>query len=316
MDQKQLQECHERIKPFIHNTPVLTSRLIDQMVGASVFFKCENFQRMGAFKMRGAANAIMQLPKALQQKGVVTHSSGNFAQALSLAAQSLGVKAFIVMPKNAPQVKKNAVKGYGGIVVECESTLKAREKEAQKIEEEQGATFIHPSNDDAVILGQGTACKELLEEHSERDYVFAPVGGGGLIAGTALAAHYFGNSCKVIGGEPLEADDAYRSLKSGTIETNISTNTVADGLRTHLGDINFPIVQRYVDHITRVTEDEIVAAMQILWERLKIVCEPSSAVAFAATLKEKELLKGKKIGIIISGGNVDVNRLPFSGMNS
>lgn len=316
MDQKQLQECHERIKPFIHNTPVLTSRLIDQMVGASVFFKCENFQRMGAFKMRGAANAIMQLPKALQQKGVVTHSSGNFAQALSLAAQSLGVKAFIVMPKNAPQVKKNAVKGYGGIVVECESTLEAREKEAQKIEEEQGATFIHPSNDDTVILGQGTACKELLEEHSELDYVFTPVGGGGLIAGTALAAHYFGNSCKVIGGEPLEADDAYRSLKSGTIETNISTNTVADGLRTHLGDINFPIVQRYVDHITRVTEDEIVAAMQILWERLKIVCEPSSAVAFAATLKEKELLKGKKIGIIISGGNVDVNRLPFSNMDS
>ncbi|KAB7529118.1 pyridoxal-phosphate dependent enzyme [Flagellimonas olearia] len=316
MDQKQLQECHERIKPFIHNTPVLTSRLIDQMVGASVFFKCENFQRMGAFKMRGAANAIMQLPKALQQKGVVTHSSGNFAQALSLAAQSLGVKAFIVIPKNAPQVKKNAVKGYGGIVIECESTLEAREKEAKKIEEEQGATFIHPSNDDAVILGQGTACMELLEEHSGLDCVFAPVGGGGLIAGTALAAHYFGNSCKVIGGEPLAADDAYRSLKSGVIETNITANTVADGLRTHLGDRNFPIIQRYVDHITRVTEDEIIAAMQILWERLKIVCEPSSAVAFAATLKEKELLEGKKIGIIISGGNVDVNRLPFSSLDS
>lgn len=316
MDQKQLQECHKRIKPFIHNTPVLTSRLIDQMVRASVFFKCENFQRMGAFKMRGAANAIMQLPKALQQKGVVTHSSGNFAQALSLAAQSLGVKAFIVMPKNAPQVKKNAVKGYGGIVIECESTLEAREKEAKKIEEQQGATFIHPSNDDTVILGQGTACMELLEKHSDLDYVFSPVGGGGLIAGTALAAHYFGNSCKVIGGEPLAADDAYRSLKSGIIETNITANTVADGLRTHLGDRNFPIIQRYVDHITRVTEDEIVAAMQILWERLKIVCEPSSAVAFAATLKEKELLEGKKIGIIISGGNVDVNRLPFSSMNS
>lgn len=316
MDQKQLQECHERIKPFIHNTPVLTSRLIDQMVGASVFFKCENFQRMGAFKMRGAANAIMQLPKALQQKGVVTHSSGNFAQALSLAAQSLGVKAFIVMPTNASQVKKNAVKGYGGIVIECESTLEAREKEAKKIEEEQGATFIHPSNDDAVILGQGTACMELLEKHSDLDYVFSPVGGGGLIAGTALAVHYFGNSCKVIGGEPLAADDAYRSLKSGVIETNITANTVADGLRTHLGDRNFPIIQRYVDHITRVTEDEIIAAMQILWERLKIVCEPSSAVAFAATLKEKELLEGKKIGIIISGGNVDVNRLPFSSLDS
>ncbi|THV58806.1 threonine/serine dehydratase [Flagellimonas alvinocaridis] len=311
MDKHQLIECHERIKPYIHNTPVLTSHLIDQMVGASVFFKCENFQKMGAFKMRGAANAIMQLPKALQQKGVVTHSSGNFAQALSLAAQGLGVKAFIVMPKNAPQVKKNAVKGYGGIVIECDPTLEARERQARMIEEEHGATFIHPSNDDNVILGQGTACKELLEVYPNLDYVVAPVGGGGLIAGTALAAHYFGNPCQVIGGEPLEVDDAYRSLQSGTIETNSTTNTIADGLKTHLGDRNFPIIQNYVSQIIRVTEDEIIEAMRMIWERLKIVCEPSSAVALAAIFSKKLQFKGKKIGVIVSGGNVDVNNLPF-----
>lgn len=311
MDKRQLIECHERIKPYIHNTPVLTSRLIDQMVGASVFFKCENFQKMGAFKMRGAANAIMQLPKALQQKGVVTHSSGNFAQALSLAAQGLGVKAFIVMPKNAPQVKKNAVKGYGGIVIECDPTLEARERQARMIEEEHGATFIHPSNDDNVILGQGTACKELLEVYPNLDYVVAPVGGGGLIAGTALAAHYFGNSCQVIGGEPLEVDDAYQSLQSGTIKTNSTTNTIADGLKTHLGDRNFPIIQSYVSQIIRVTEDEIIEAMRMIWERLKIVCEPSSAVALAAIFSKKLQFKGKKIGVIVSGGNVDVNNLPF-----
>lgn len=311
MDKRQLIECHERIKPYIHNTPVLTSHLIDQMVGASIFFKCENFQKMGAFKMRGAANAIMQLPKALQQRGVVTHSSGNFAQALSLAAQGLGVKAFIVMPKNAPQVKKNAVKGYGGIVIECDPTLQARERQAKMIEEEHGATFIHPSNDDNVILGQGTACKELLEAYPNLDYVVAPVGGGGLIAGTALAAHYFGNSCQVIGGEPLEVDDAYRSLQSGAIETNSTTNTIADGLKTHLGDRNFPIIQSYVSQIIRVTEDEIIEAMRIMWERLKIVCEPSSAVALAAIFSEKQQFKGKKIGVIVSGGNVDVNNLPF-----
>lgn len=266
---------------------------------------------MGAFKMRGAANAIMQLPKALQQRGVVTHSSGNFAQALSLAAQGLGVKAFIVMPKNAPQVKKNAVKGYGGIVVECDPTLEARERQAKMIEDEHGATFIHPSNDDNVILGQGTACKELLEVYPNLDYVVAPVGGGGLIAGTALAAHYFGNSCQVIGGEPLEVDDAYRSLQSGTIETNSTTNTIADGLKTHLGDRNFPIIQNYVSQIIRVTEDEIIEAMRMIWERLKIVCEPSSAVALAAIFSKKLQFKGKKIGVIVSGGNVDVNNLPF-----
>lgn len=311
MDKQQLIDCHERIKPFIHNTPVLTSRLIDEMAGAQLFFKCENFQRMGAFKMRGAANAIMQLTDEQKRNGVVTHSSGNFAQALSLAAQSLGVKTHIVMPRNAPQVKKDAVRGYGGLVVECEPSLAAREKESKQIEEKYGATFIHPSNDDDVILGQGTACKELLELHPDIDYVITPVGGGGLIAGTALAVVYFGNGCKTIGGEPFEVDDAYRSLLSGTIEGNTTVNTTADGLKTQLGDRNFPIIQKHVERIIRVTEDEIVSAMRLIWERLKIICEPSSAVALAAILREKETFKNQKIGVVVSGGNVDLDHLPF-----
>jgi len=311
MDKLQLIECHDRIKPFVHNTPVLTSRLIDAMVGASLFFKCENFQKMGAFKMRGAANAIMQLSEKQRQNGVVTHSSGNFAQALSLAAQSLGVAAYIVMPSNAPQVKKDAVKEYGGNIIECEPTLAARENTTKQIEIEKGAVFIHPSNDDAVILGQGTACKELLELYPDLDYVFAPVGGGGLIAGTALAVEYFGDNCNVIGGEPFEVDDAYRSLQSGIIETNQTTNTIADGLRTQLGDRNFPIIKQNVQRIIRVKEDEIITAMRIIWERLKIICEPSCAVAFAAILSKKEQFVGKKIGVILSGGNVDLNNLPF-----
>jgi len=311
MDKQQLIDCHERIKPFIHNTPVLTSRLLNEISDANLYFKCENFQRMGAFKMRGAANAIMQLTHEQKKNGVVTHSSGNFAQALSLSAKSLGVKAYIVMPSSAPQVKKEAVKGYGGILVECEPNLAARELASDQIVQQHGATFIHPSNDDHVILGQGTACKELLELQPDLDYVVAPVGGGGLIAGTALSAHYFGNHCKTIGGEPYEVDDAYRSLQSGKIETNSSTNTIADGLKTQLGDRNFPIIQKHVQEIVRVTEEEIIAAMRLIWERLKIVCEPSSAVAFAAVIKRKEKLRDKKVGIIISGGNVDISHLPF-----
>ena len=311
MDKQQLIDCHERIKLFIHNTPVLTSRLLNEISDANLYFKCENFQRMGAFKMRGAANAIMQLTHEQKKNGVVTHSSGNFAQALSLSAKSLEVKAYIVMPSSAPQVKKEAVKGYGGILVECEPNLAARELASDQITQQHGATFIHPSNDDHVILGQGTACKELLELQPDLDYVVAPVGGGGLIAGTALSAHYFGNHCKTIGGEPFEVDDAYRSLHSGKIETNSSTNTIADGLKTQLGDRNFPIIQKHVQEIVRVTEEEIIAAMRLIWERLKIVCEPSSAVAFAAVIKRKEKLRDKKVGIIISGGNVDISHLPF-----
>ncbi|WP_314060795.1 pyridoxal-phosphate dependent enzyme [Empedobacter brevis] len=311
MYKKIMIETQKRIKPFIHNTPILTSTLLNEMVGANLFFKCENFQKMGAFKMRGATNAVMLLSEEQKQKGVVTHSSGNFAQALALAAKSQGIDAFIVMPDSAPQVKKEAVKAYNGKIIECKSTLAAREKAAKEIQEQKGATFIHPSNDLHVIFGQGTAAKELLETQPDLDYIFAPVGGGGLIAGTAIAAEHFGTNCKVIGGEPFEADDAFRSLLSGQIESNVTTNTIADGLKTTLGDINFPIIQKGVEKIIRVTEEEIIAAMKLIWERLKIICESSSAIAFAALIKEKERYKNTNIGIIISGGNVNLDTLPF-----
>lgn len=282
------------------------------MAKADVYFKCENFQKGGAYKIRGATNAVLQLTDAQKDGGVVTHSSGNFAQALSLAARNVGTEAFIVMPSTAPQVKKDAVAEYGGKIIECKPTLAAREAAAQKIERETGATFIHPSNDERVILGQGTACMELLEECPDLEMVIVPVGGGGLIAGTGLAAHFFGKDCRVIGAEPFEVDDAYRSLKSGKIETNASANTIADGLKTQLGDKSFPLMQRYVDRIVRVTETEIVHAMKLIWERMKIVVEPSSAVALAALLSDTNEFVGKKVGIVISGGNVDVTKLPFS----
>jgi threonine dehydratase len=311
MNKEVLVQVHKRVKPYIHRTPVLTSELINEMVQANVFFKCENFQKMGAFKMRGATNAILSLTNEERSKGVVTHSSGNFAQALSLAAKKIGVKAYIVMPKNAPQVKKNAVKTYEGIIIECDSNPVAREEMAANVQQETNATFIHPSNDDEVIYGQGTAAMELFEDYPDLDYVFSPVGGGGLIAGTALAAAYFSKHCKVIGGEPKNADDAYRSLLSGKIEFNEQANTIADGLRTNLGDRNFPIIKKHVEKIVRVEEEDIVVAMKLIWERMKIIIEPSSAVAFAALLKNKSNYKNKNIGIIISGGNVDVENLPF-----
>lgn len=289
----------------------MTSQLINNACNAKVFFKCENFQKMGAFKMRGAVNAILNLTEKQKRKGVVTHSSGNFAQALSLAAKQIGVKAYIVMPKNAPQVKKNAVRTYEGVIIECDSNIQAREDEAHRIEIQKGATFIHPSNDDNVIYGQGTAAIELLEDYPDLDYIFVPVGGGGLLAGTLLATKYFSKNCKVIAGEPKEADDAYRSLMSGDIEINDTSNTIADGLRTHLGDRNFSIIKKHVEKIIRVEEDEIINAMKLIWERMKIIIEPSSAVAFAALLKHKKLLKNKNIGVIISGGNVDLSQLPF-----
>lgn len=311
MQKSDLLNCHKRIAPYIHRTPVLTSRILNKLSGADLYFKCENFQRIGAFKMRGAANAILQLSEEQRSIGVVTHSSGNFAQALSLAAQSLGVKAYIVMPSNASLVKKEAVKGYGGEIIECESTLAARESAAKYIEESKGATFIHPSDNMEVIIGQATACIELLEEHPDLDCVFAPVGGGGLIAGTALAAHFFSEKCKTFGGEPMVADDAYRSFISGKIENNKTADTIADGLKSYLGDINFPIIRKHVEGIIRVSEDEIIEAMKLIWERMKIIVEPSSAVAFAALLKEKEKFRDKKVGIILSGGNVDLAELPF-----
>ncbi len=301
----------ERIAPYVHNTPILTSKTIDKMAGAQLFFKCENFQKMGAFKMRGATNAILQLSDDQKRKGVVTHSSGNFAQALSLAAQSLGIKAYIVMPSDAPQVKKDAVKGYGGNITECEPNLASRESTAQQIQKEKGATFVHPFNDFNVVLGNASAGKELLEKHPDLDVIIVPVGGGGLVSGTALSALSFAPNCAVIGAEPFEVDDAYRSLEAGEIVHNTTINTVADGLKTSLGDITFNIIKNHVHEIIRVTEEEIIEAMQLIWERMKIIVEPSCATVLAAVLKSKPQFANKKVGLIISGGNVDLKKLPF-----
>ena len=304
-------DCHNRIKPFIHNTPVLTSNYVNEITGAEVYFKCENFQKMGAFKMRGAANAILRLTDEQKNNGVVTHSSGNHAQAISLAAKKIGIKAYIVMPSNAPKIKKDAVKGYGGELIECEPNLESREAAAKDLVDSKRATFIHPSNNLDVIIGQGTASKELIEQYGSFDHILVPIGGGGLIAGSALSAKYFGDNCSVIGTEPFEVDDAYRSLISGKIETNITTNTIADGLRTQLGDKNFPIILNEVKEIIRITEDEIIDSMKLIWQRLKIICEPSCSLPLAGVLKNKDVFKGKKIGIVITGGNIDLNNLPY-----
>jgi threonine dehydratase len=300
-----------RVKPYVHNTPVMTSTTVNERTGAQVFFKCENFQRMGAFKMRGATNAILQLPKADRSKGVITHSSGNFAQALALAARTLDVKAYIIMPGNAPKVKVDAVRGYGAEVIECAPTLEAREKTCREIEEKTRATFIHPSNDMNVIIGQGTAAYELIREVKDLDILLAPVGGGGLIAGTAMVQHYLLPESQTIGSEPFGADDAFLSLKIGKIQPSVNPITIADGLKTQLGDQNFPIIRKYVSNIIRVEESEIIAAMRYIWERMKIVIEPSSAVAVAALFRKRERFLKKKVGVILSGGNVDLSDLPF-----
>lgn len=311
MQTREIVATHQRIKKYIHNTPILTSSAIDEIAGTNLFFKCENFQKTGSFKIRGAFNALLQLKEKQRVENVVTNSSGNFGQALSYAASMLNINAYIVMPSTASQVKKDAVIGYGATIIESEPTLEAREATTRDVINQKSAIYIHPSNDYNVILGQGTVSKELLENVPDLHCIVSPVGGGGLIAGNALAACYFGTNCEVIGAEPHEADDAYRSLKSGKIERNITTNTIADGLRTQLGDINFPIIQQHVKKIIRVEEHEIVAAMRLIWERMKIIVEPSSAVTLAAILKEKEVFEHKKVGVILSGGNVDLKKLPF-----
>jgi threonine dehydratase len=308
---KDVQSAVKRVSPYVHNTPVLTSTTIDRMLQATVYFKCENFQRMGAFKIRGATNAILQLPKEERAKGVITHSSGNFAAALALAASQLDTKAVIVMPSNAPRVKKAAVAGYGAQIVECEPTLKSRESTMLAMQKKTGTTFIHPSNDLDVILGHATAVMELSKKVDHLDVVIAPVGGGGLLAGTALAVNYLSYYIETIGAEPFGADDAYLSLKTGKIQPSINPKTIADGLKTQLGDKNFPIIHKFVSKIIRVEESEIIEAMKIIWERMKIVIEPSSAVAVAALFRNKGEFRNRNIGVILSGGNVDLSNLPF-----
>jgi threonine dehydratase len=306
-----IREAHERIGPFIHRTPVLSSTSLDGMAGANLFFKCENFQKIGAFKIRGGMNAVLSLPAEALRQGVATHSSGNHAQAIAYAAREVGTRAYIVMPRNAPEIKKKAVAGYGAEIILCEPTLQSREDTLREVVARTGAAFVHPFDDYRVIAGQATCAVELIEDVPGLEVVMAPVGGGGLLSGTALAVHYLSPGTRVIAGEPAGADDAYRSLRAGAIQTNATTQTIADGLLTSLGDKTFPLIRQYVKDIITVTDEEIVAAMRLIWERMKIIIEPSCAVPLAALLKEKDRFAGKKVGIILSGGNVDLGKLPF-----
>lgn len=305
--QHDIEQAHERIKPYVHRTPVLTSESINEIAGCSIYFKCENLQKVGAFKARGAMNAALQIPAAQRAKGIATHSSGNHAQAIARAGKILGIPTYIVMPNNAPQIKKVGVKGYSGQIFECEPNLKSRETTLAEVIAKTGATEIHPFNNYHVMAGQATATKELFEEVSDLDFLIAPVGGGGLMSGTLLAAKYLSPKTKVIAGEPEGADDAYRSMQSGKIEQSQS-NTIADGLLTTLGDKTFPIIKENVDRVITVSDVEITSAMRLIWERMKIIIEPSAAVSIAALLKDKSTFEGKRVGIIISGGNVDLEK--------
>ena len=297
-----------RIAPYIHNTPIMTCKSINALYGLDLYFKCENFQKIGAFKIRGGMNASLQLTKEQLEKGVATHSSGNHAQALAFAAKMLGIKAYIVMPESSPQVKVNAVRGYGAEVTICASNQAARESTLQSIVDQTGATFIHPYDNDEVITGQATCVKEIIEAMPDVDIVVTPVGGGGLLSGTCLGAHYFKPGLKVYAGEPEGAADAVLSLKSGKVEKAPFVNTIADGLLTTLSERTLEIIQAHVSDILLVSEDEIKAALRLVYERMKIIIEPSCAVPLAAVLKNADLFKGKKVGIILTGGNVDLSK--------
>ena len=306
-----VERAHEIVQKYAHRTPVLSSVSINQIVGAELFFKCENLQKVGAFKFRGACNAVFSLSEEDAQKGVATHSSGNHAAALALAGRMRGIAAHIVMPENSPEIKKKAVAGYGAKITFCKPTLQARESTLAQVIEETGATEIHPYNNFHVIAGQGTAAKELIEDQSEFDVLMAPVGGGGLLSGTAISTKHLLPDCKVIAAEPAGADDAYRSFHSKHWVPSENPQTIADGLLTSLGERNFAIILDKVDDIVTVSEEGIVEAMRMIWERMKIIIEPSSAVPLAAILEKKVDVQGKKVGIILSGGNLDLGKLPF-----
>jgi threonine dehydratase len=306
-----IRAAHDRIAPHIHRTPVLTSQLLDQIAGARLFFKCENFQKTGSFKIRGATNAVLSLSDDEARRGVVTHSSGNHAAALARAAQLRGIPAWIVMPSNAPAVKRAAVEAYGGKITSCEPTLAARESTAQDLIQKTGAQMIHPYDNRNVIAGQGTAALELLEDVGDLDFILAPVSGGGLLSGTAISAKSMKAKIIVMGCEPQNADDAFRSLASGNLEPAAKSETMADGLRATLCHRTFSILREYVDQIVTVTEDEIAGAMRTIWERMKTVVEPSAAVAAAPALLRKIPAQDRRVGIILSGGNADLGQLPF-----
>lgn len=306
-----IRQAATRISGRVHRTPVLTCAAVDRLAGASLFFKCENFQKVGAFKMRGATNAVLSLNDGEAARGVATHSSGNHAQALALAARLRGIPAFIVMPSNAPAVKRAAVEGYGAEIIICEPTLQAREKTLAAVVKRTGAIFVHPYDNEYIIAGQGTAAVELLEEVPALDVVMAPVGGGGLLSGTALAVKAMAPDARVIAAEPAGADDAARSLAAGRIIPSVDPDTVADGLLTSLGELNFPIIQEHVSAIWTVDDSDIIAAMRLIWERMKIIIEPSAAVCPAAVLARPDEVAELRIGVILSGGNVELDRLPW-----
>lgn len=310
-DFNDIKRAADRIYPFAKRTPVLRSSWFNRQCGADLYFKCENFQKVGAFKFRGACNAVQSLPESEGNKGIVTHSSGNHAQAVALAASLRGFPATIVMPENAPKVKVNAVREYGAKIVFCESTTEAREQTAKNIIGKTGAHFIHPYDHPDVIAGQGTCAKELMEEIPDLDFVIAPVGGGGLISGTAISTKSINPGTKVIAAEPELADDAFRSFKEGSIQPVLRTDTVADGLRTSLGKLPFQILMNHVDDIVTVAEKSIIRDMRRVWERMNIIIEPSCAVPVSAIMDGKIDVSGKKAGIILTGGNVDLNRLPW-----
>lgn len=307
----QIRTAHRRIAPFVHRTPVMTSSRIDQLAGASLVFKCENFQRGGAFKARGAFNAVLSLDEADAAAGVVTHSSGNHAAALALAARTRGIVAHIVMPSNSSEAKKAAVAAYGAQITYCEPTLAAREETAAAIARRTGAVMVHPYDDDAVIAGQATAAVELIEQAPGLEIVACPVGGGGLVSGTALATRWLQPGARVVAGEPAGADDAWRSLQAGAVTPAERIDTIADGLRATIAPRTFAVIREHVDQIVTVSDEAIVGAMRLIWMAMKIVVEPSSAVPLAALLQARETIAGRRVGVILTGGNVDLDALPW-----
>ncbi|KAA5607154.1 pyridoxal-phosphate dependent enzyme [Roseospira marina] len=304
--------AHARIQPYIHRTPILTCATLDRMSGAELLFKCENFQKGGAFKARGATNAVFSLDDATAAKGVATHSSGNHGTALAYAAGRRGIPCEVVMPRTSPQAKKDAVRGYGATVIECEPSTSSREAVFAEVVARSGADFVHPFNDARVIAGQATCAKELFEDAGPLDAVIAPIGGGGLVSGSCLTLSTLSPTTRIYAAEPANADDAHRSLKAGHIITDDAPQTIADGLKVSMKELTWHFVSRHVADILLVSEEEIVAAMMLIWKRMKIVMEPSSAVPLAAVLKNHDLFAGQRVGVLITGGNVDLDRLPWT----
>ena len=308
---KDIESAHERIRPFIHRTPVLTNASLNKETAANLYFKCENFQKAGSFKIRGATNAVEMLSDKDFNKGVATTSSGNHGAALSMAVSRRGGSTKVVMPHNTPKIKVNNVLRNGGEVVWCDPDQKYRESVLKDVVKENGSTVVHPYNDERIMAGQGTCVKELLEDVPILDVIVSPVSGGGLLSGSLIAAKAMNSHIKVFGAEPKEADDAYRSLKKGTIVSNKTIDTICDGLRAQIGTKTFPVIQDLVDEIITIEENEVIDSLRMIWERLKIIVEPSCSIALALVLKKKHLFKGQNVGLIMSGGNVDLNKLPF-----